>query len=126
MTKQQIEKGNILIAMFLGWSYGHPDKKETRWADQWFEMEDGVHTYRHEVLLFDVDWNWLITACKRWDDLRMKSIPIAKNYTLKEVEAMYVDLCEGLDNAVSCYEILPAFEQLVACIKWYNKISKAK
>ena len=53
-------------------------------------------------------WNWLMPACKKFDNLN-----------LMDVE--YERLCDEIDNAVSCYEIKPAFKNLVSAIKWYNQ-----
>lgn len=58
--------------------------------------------------MYDKDWNWLMAACKKFDKLNL----LDKEYEL---------LCDEIDNAVSCYEIKPAFKNLVKAIRWYNK-----
>lgn len=58
--------------------------------------------------LYDKDWNWLMKACKKFDKLNL-------------LDKDYETLCDEIDNAVSCYEIKPAFKNLVKGIRWYNK-----
>ena len=57
--------------------------------------------------MYDKDWNWLMKACKKFDRLNL----LDKEYEL---------LCDEIDNAVSCYELKPAFKNLVKAIRWYN------
>lgn len=55
MNQQEILEYNERCAEFLGWSYGHPDRLETRWSTDWFDNNG----YRHSYLHFDSDWNWI-------------------------------------------------------------------
>lgn len=64
-----------------------------------------------EMLHYDTSWDWLMPACKKWDEL-----------TLNNTE--YIQLSDKLDQMVTLYEIVPAFQQLVENIKWYNQQSK--
>lgn len=57
--------------------------------------------------MYDKDWNYLMEACKKFDRLNLSD----KEYEL---------LCDEIDDAVSCYEIKPVFENLFAGILWYN------
>jgi hypothetical protein len=60
-------------------------------------------------------WDWLMPACYKWDNLFVET---AMEYP-KAME--YEKLCDEIDNAVSRYEILPVFNQLVENIKWFNQ-----
>ena len=60
-------------------------------------------------LKYNLSWDELIPACKKWDKLNPISTPD------------YIKLCDLLDNLVSMYEINPVFSQLVKNIKWHNK-----
>lgn len=123
MTLIQIKKSDAAIARFLGWSLGHPDKSETRWQTNWFELDNGSIVYRHEILLFHADWNWLMKAAKVWDNLDGKPFPVAAGENLKEIHRQYVDHCDHLDDAVTLYEIEDAFAALVDCVHWYNLVT---
>lgn len=65
-------------------------------------------------LKYDSSWDALIPACKKWDDL-----PLSEFSETDKLE--YGKLCDDLDHFVSCYEIIPAYNQLVKNIKWYNE-----
>jgi len=100
--EENIIAGNRLIAEFMGGKlkyynisnepyYLMPDKK------QWM----------FERLVYNYDWNWLMAACRKFDKLNLMD---------KDYEA----LCDEIDNAVSCYEIKPAWKNLVKAITWHN------
>lgn len=62
--QEMFVKGNERFAKFMGMSKGHPDPNETRWKNRWFEslVVDGNEFEsgrNHEVLLFNVSWDWL-------------------------------------------------------------------
>jgi hypothetical protein len=57
---------NKLCAEFLNWSYGHPDKSETRWSTDWFD-NNGV---RHSHLQFDSDYNWIMEVIEKIQNIR--------------------------------------------------------
>lgn len=82
------------------------------------DPKKGIRTkllvYEDSQLLFHSSWDWLMSACKKWDNIDN----IYCEYT------DYVKLCNDLDNLVSLYEIQPVFDHLVECIKWYNKTLK--
>lgn len=68
MTDQQILEGNALIAKFMNWTYGHPDRTEPRWQNQWFTPKKEGQ-YRHEILKFDSSWNWLMPVAEKIESL---------------------------------------------------------
>ena len=73
------------------------------------EWEDGIDWY-----FPNCNWNHLMLACKKWDNLPKPFLGNKK----------YEKLCDALDLVVTRYEPLPVFNQLVENIKWYNKQSK--
>jgi hypothetical protein len=102
MTTKEINEGNRLIAEFMGYGRSVNDLK------------------------YHSDWNKLMGACKKWDCLDKKPIPITIDISIKIVESQYVELCDMLDHLVGLYDILPVFEHFVNCIKWYNIVTKTK
>jgi|ERR1035437_6013415 hypothetical protein len=94
--KKEIIEGNILIKEFIG--------KEIRGQfGRILSVEEYAYNYK---------WDWLMPACYKWDSI----------YTIQEgsLSKRYEELCDALDKVVSCYEILPVWQQLVENIKWYN------
>jgi hypothetical protein len=74
-----------VFAKFMGLSKGHPDKKETRWKDDWFEQlkVDGNEFEsgrRHTHLFFTDDWNWLMAVITKIESLGYQ-VKIDTNYT---------------------------------------------
>lgn len=62
------------------------------------------------------NWNMLMEACAKWDNLYIKD---------KQVQSIrYTQLCDKLGEVLTLYRIEPVWEQLVKCIKWFNKIKK--
>jgi hypothetical protein len=90
LTQEQIE-GNKLIAEFM--------------EKRYFAGE--------RLLKYHSSWDWLMSACYKWDNLTDAEI---KEGTFYEYER----LCDLLDAKVTLYEIFPVWEQLVENIKWYN------
>lgn len=93
-------EGNTLIHDFMKHKRMKPP-----FEDRW------IGSFTSNDLLYDIDWNWLMSACKKFDKLNL-------------LDKEYESLCDEIDNAVSCYEIKPAFNNLVKGIKWYNTQSK--
>lgn len=60
------------------------------------------------------DWNAFMDACLKWDNLGV--LPIN--------QYEYEQLCDALDNKVSCYEIEAAYIKFCDCMQWYE--SKCK
>lgn len=124
MTKKQILEGNKLIAKFMGLipiKYKLNGEK----GNSFITKEDNINYEGFEKFFCMKDakyyssWNWLIPACKKWDEM------IFPNDNIKLLME-YLQRCDSLDNKVSCYEILPVFEQLVDNIKWYNGLDTGK
>jgi len=53
-----LKEKNEQIALMLGWRQGHIDPLEQRWKNQWFTS----HGNSHKILLFRLDWNWIMIA----------------------------------------------------------------
>ena len=63
-------------------------------------------------LRFHNSWDWLIPACKVWDDLWFEGMITPPDE--------YVELSDRLDDKVTTYEMDDVYEQLVINIRWYN------
>ena len=127
MTNKERIEGNVLIAKFLGYEEGfshYEDEHGYHQCVEGFDIPDKInydphkddkddHQFRFDQLEFYGLWDWLIPACYKWDNLNLTSI----EYSIHS---------DMLDIAVSCYEIIPVFEQLVKNIKWYNKQANDK
>lgn len=68
-------------------------------------------------LKYHSSWDWLMPACKKWDDLDVFKYGESTMFR-------YSEMCDELDHLVSCYEIIPAFECLVKCIQWHNSLTQ--
>jgi hypothetical protein len=100
------EEGNKLIAEFDGWKFMRMVSEFPLW--QKFNKKGKViHEGVFRLPEYHNNWNMLIPACKKFDGLNI-------------LDTTYEDLCDEIDRAVSCYEILPTFKNLVTAIKWYN------
>ena len=113
MTKKQIVENNKLLAEFMGLKEGwwiSGEKKQKQYCDIGGFLDS--KTYYASDLIFHSDWNWLIAACKKWDNLKIF-------YGTKN-EDMYVDLSDFLDESVTLYRIDTVFLQLIYNIKWHN------
>lgn len=111
MTMEEIKEGNRLIAEFM------EVEKCTR-CDPWcggYRYGLGIF-YLPEEMKYNSSWDWLIPACKKFDNLYLYEPCLSSDD--------YIDHCENIDNAVTNYEIKPAFQMLVEGIKWYNKIKE--
>jgi hypothetical protein len=100
---KKIEEGNELIATFDGYiqdlnvkdkPYWHPGRNLTQYT-----YPDGFK--------YHSSWDWLMPSCKKFDSLNL-------------LDVEYERLCDDIDNAVACYEIKPAWRNLVKAIQWYN------
>jgi len=109
---------NKLVALFMGAT-----------AEQWYsEVQgmSGVHfvypkegafpdNKRHHPdsgLKYDTSWDWLMPACKKWDNLD-------ENWDEYQREE-YARLCDELDKQVSRYELEKVYDQFIVCVEWYN------
>ena len=110
MTKEQIIEGNELIDSFM--------KEEE-------SSKFGIVIYSSDLpkgfwdvcdpneLPYQRSWDWLMPAIQKFDRLYQNEVFV--HY------GIYQSYCDDIDNAVTEYEILPAFEALVSAITWYNK-----
>lgn len=123
---QEIIEGNKIIMEFDGWvkkpmqTFDPDNNKQNPGSNTYFIYERngvlmGYESIETEVV-YSTSWDWLMDACKKWDGLPFKKTDNKRKD--------YEKLCDDLDNAVTRYEILPAFEQLVNNIKWLNQNNK--
>ena len=89
-----------LLAIFMGFTLGHPDKNETRWKENWFG--NGL---RHKHLQFDTDWNWLMPVIQ-------ECVIIAAESDEWERYWKITDMIPRIDTT---------YEAVVEFIKWYNE-----
>lgn len=101
---------NEIIADFIGVEH-KPDPFVKSKDLYWHYNEINLMS---EALLFDTSWDWLMPACRKWDNLNYDGVP-------KGGKGEFKSLCDALDNLVSMYEIKPVFKQLCINIRWYNK-----
>jgi hypothetical protein len=85
-------------------------EQATKYPNGWVTKE-GYTTIKFEWFpRYDKDWNALIPACHKWDNL---------NEFLGNPE--YEQRCDELDRMASLYEIEPLWTVLVENIKWLNQ-----
>jgi hypothetical protein len=85
MSNEEILDGNKLIGVFDGKKFKDPAN-----------------------YMYDLDWNKLMPAIKKFDRLNLLDIE-------------YESICNEIDLAILCHERLSAFRKLVEGIKWYNQ-----
>lgn len=106
----QLEKDR-LIEKFMGWSIDWRDGG-WKWVDK--DSKSLAKTcYTNSTLGFTTDWNWLMTALKKFDNLEMK---FKATHTFTD----YSKMCEQIDFAVTLYNIDDAVNALCEGIEWYN------
>jgi hypothetical protein len=118
MTSEEIENGKKLIAEFVA----------IKNADGSFYLNEkgnypiGTLHFSHPIVNYilpnsgygywDSSWDWLMPALQKFDRLYQ--------YEKFEHFGTYQSYCDEIDDAVTLYEIQPAFEALVSAITWYN------
>lgn len=100
IPKEEITHGEKLIAGFMG------KKKRYESTEDIFIKNLKYHT----------SWDWIMPACKKWDELG----------SFDEATAAYEQLCDELDEAVSRYDIEAVFQQLIKNITCYNATEKTQ
>ena len=105
-------ENNKLIAEFMGMSQGKPN--ENRWKNDWFEKltTDGNEFEsgrRHEHLLFDYSWDWLMLVAK-------KCVSLNDAYELDGHEQVN----NAIQDALWTINIEEVHKAVVEFIKWYN------
>jgi uncharacterized UPF0160 family protein len=104
---ENVIEGNRIIAAFDGYVYH---------ADAILNKQKGVFTKEGKMPMllkefkYHTSFDWLMPVCKKFDTLKDDF----KDRILYEL------FCDEIDNAVTCYEIMPVFEKIVTAIKWYN------
>jgi len=117
-----IVAGNELIAKFMGIKITYYEPTKLLGCGFWMASEGGLKPPFPTSFIsaedieysYHWDWNTLMDACLKWDNLRM--LPI--------FQIEYEQLCDRLDNKVSCYEIEGAYNAFIDCMEWYE--SKCK
>lgn len=112
MTRKQIHQRNIkneIIGRFMGFctSSSHiNDFPEGKLLRHYFKK-----------MKYHSDWNLLIRACHAFHSINLKKLKAKdqRKWQLHEIE---------ISEAVGCYDIKYAHEELVTGIEWYNSIKK--
>jgi hypothetical protein len=110
MTKELITESNKLVALFMGGIF-HLSNNVNFPKGTW--RINGVGHCAEKGLLYNTSWDWLMPAIQKFDRLYQNEVFV--HY------GIYQSYCDDIDDAVTQYEILPAFEALVSAITWYNK-----
>ena len=104
----QVQENNRLIAEFCGWTIEPGmEKEENPYYNQPYKPGFIPQMILLSDMQFHKSWDLLMPACRKFDKLNLLN---------KEYEG----LCDEIDNAVSCYEIKAAFNNLSNAIKWFN------
>ena len=113
-------EGNKLIAEFIGWRKGHPEKDG--WKEQWFEKESGI---RHKYLLFNTSWDWLMPVVNKCYEIAWRT-EMRKDYNIDTFKEIYGEL--GSENRQNIEEsflgiinITDTWGAVTEFIKWYNE-----
>lgn len=104
-------ENNKLLAEFMGFTLGHPDKNETRWKNCWFTTSNGTWNSRIDILHFNTDWNWL-----------MEVIEKIRGIVNTELSVDDFDKHRGLEQRLNPYnyDIQSIYNGCIEFIKWYN------
>ena len=138
MTIRETNAAKKMIAVFMGYEY-IPFNNPLGFRAGWWHPKSPEILKRFPVkstvggdgksipfylgravkdMKYNSDWNWLMNACKKWDNLPYDE------FKTDLAKRQYTDRCELLDNAVTCYEIEYAFLALTECIEWYNRLMR--
>lgn len=123
-----IKEKNNLIAKFMGMTKGHPSKTELRWEKFWFEKlsSDGnifESGRRHEYLLFDTEWNWLMQVVEKIEGIVITETDNYFNVTIGSglycvVQDDYGEIVEIIASEET--KIKTVYTACVEFIEWYN------
>ena len=111
----ELEKDR-LIEDFMGWKLSWNNEEGKRgWSFYNEESKEYLHktTYAHSVMGYTTDWNWLMKALKKFDNLTLGGV---SDFECQK----YIDLCDQIDYAVTLYNIDDAVNALCEGIEWYN------
>ena len=119
----EVLKGNKLIAEFMGYVFAGDGKKmhfnickpgETNYYYGSWLIED-FNEHLQQELKYHSSWQWLMPVCKKWD------IFFEGANINKKIYSVYEELSDKLDYAVTLYDIIPTFNQIVENIVWLNQ-----
>ena len=116
---KELEKDRLIEA-FMGWKLSWNNEEGKRgWSFYNEESKEYLHktTYAHSVMGYTTDWNWLMRALKKFDELdeHPKYESLGYKGSMK-----YIELSDNLDYAVTLYNIDDAVNALCEGIEWYN------
>ena len=117
LSSEQISEMNIIIAKFMRWEYF--DENWEVDPCKYFQDKSGNIEFS---LRYDLDWNLLIEACKRFCEL---SDFVSKEVTRYDDDWFDWDVKrESVDLALTLYDKQKLFIALHDAVKWYNTIKK--
>lgn len=132
-SNSETTKEKILIAEFLGWErYDHPSDKEEIYfcvpnLYPSFNIDDpentGYTTFNTNTFLFDVSWDWLIPACKKWLE-NADFVRKNPNTVTDKMYKRYKVLSHMLENAIITLDIKFVFHCLILCLQIYYSYEK--
>lgn len=114
----ELEK-NRLIEEFMGWKLSWSNEEGKRGWSFYNELsKEYLHktTYANSTIGFTTDWNWLMKALKKFDELNDEN---QVGFTFNEYQ-IYCDHCVSIDYAVTLYNINDAVNALCEGVEWYN------
>lgn len=104
-------KKDRLIEKFMDWKISWRNGGWT-WIDK--DNKSLAKTCYHDSTLgFTTDWNWLMKALKKFDELKLGNVS-------NEICEKHIELCDQIDYAVTLYNIDDAVDALCEGIEWYN------
>jgi len=113
-----IQDKNIVIAEFMGMSQTEMETEvlKIKWTIWELPTEDPNFSFlsRHEHLIFDTDYNWLMKAWVKFRDIKVDLNNLVKHEAL----------CEGLMYWICNGTISEAFEALYEAVNWLNSLKK--
>ena len=113
----QLEKDR-LIEKFMGWKID--------WTNdglKWINSDGktlGKTCYYDSTIGFTTDWNWLMRALKKFDNLY--EYWEEKDGFIMKRQIEYRNICDQIDYALTLYHIDDAVNALCEGILWYNSI----
>lgn len=103
-----MKTGSELIAIFLDWKpcqCDTPQKLHYKFGEKNWEVVE------YDRMKFDTDWNWLMPAVKKWNDLVILKRQEKDGWTKWQYKTIMLRT-----------EIEPLFNDLVKSIEWYNSL----
>ena len=103
-----IEENNKLIAEFMGYSQPHPDYPTSTY---WYKEGSSPMA----VLLFDVNWDWLMEVVEKINNTGRFEVVIQKGLCYVSDESNELTLSCPASNTLEA-----VYQAIVEFIKWYN------